>query len=67
MTRMQRIVLRHQVDARRRELLEGASPVGPKGEVSSEDLPGAWMPQCRVPSFRGTVLVGPITKVAVRH
>lgn len=49
MRRIERIVLRHLVDARRRQELEGAARNGPLLESHGPAVPGDWMPLCRVP------------------
>lgn len=50
MTRIERIILRHQVDAARRQELVGSDP-RPPGHAPVEPKPGDWMPQCSTPNL----------------
>ena len=52
MTRIERIILRHMVDAARRRELGSDSP-GPRpaGDVPPVQRPGDWMPVCSTPNI----------------
>ena len=52
MRRIERIVLRHQIEAARRcELGRETHGPRPAGDVSPVDRPGDWMPQCSTPNL----------------